>query len=184
MKTKVISTLQIAGAVGEGILLLSLYARIHNFGSAALYTATWVTFLHICIGEYVFVRHLHARSHIHNALDLLAAIFLTAAILSFPSPALWCAFFSALFAIAVAKYMLVERNTQIEAVLQYTREKIRWELPVVVGLALLAVILDQLPPQASQFHLLQILILFATVAFAIWMIAIRHIYRRVSKAMK
>jgi hypothetical protein len=174
-------TLRITGAVAGMILLVLLYPRIDNFGSAALYTATWVTFLHVCIGEYVFVRYLQARSHIHNVLDFLATIFITGGMLSFTSPALWCAFFSGLFALAVAKYALIERNCHSEHILRYTQEKIRWELPVVIGLAVLSVILDQLPTHAFPSHIMQILILFTSVGFAIWMILIRHIYQRVGR---
>lgn len=174
--------LRIASGIAAGVFLVLLYGRITDFGSASLYAATWVTYLHVCIGEYVLVRYLHARSPIQNALDLLAGVFLVAGTLSFTSPALWCAFFGGLFALAVTKYLLVARETSDPDVKRYAREKVRWETPAVVGLAVLAVVLDSLSTKSTAAPLLQIVILVATTAFAIWMIGIRHAYRHVARS--
>lgn len=178
MATKAIDNiLRLITAIAGMAILIALYPRIRNLGNAALYTATWVTFLHVCIGEYVFVKHLNARSYTHNLLDIIAAVFLFGAILSLPSPALWCSFFSAFFAIAIVKYMLIKRHTQLNPILSYTREKIRLELPVVIGMSILAVILGKISSDSTLVVIMQIMILLSTIGFAIWMINIRHIYR-------
>jgi len=172
--------LRVAAGVGGAVLLVVLWGQIEDFGSAAIYTATWITFLHVCVGEYVLVRYLDARSSLQNVLDLLAAIFLFAGVLSFTSPALWCAFFGGVFALAVTKYLIVERGAVDVDLKRYVREKIRWESPSVVILALVAVVLDQVSPRSSAAHLLQLGILIGTAAFAVWMIGVRHAYRRVT----
>lgn len=177
----VLNGLRMATGIAACVLMVSLYGRISDLGNASIYAASWVTFLHVCVGEYVLVRYLHARSHVQNVLDLLAAVFLVAGILSFASPSLWCAFFGGLFALAVTKYLLVVRSTRDPALKRYAREKVHWESPAVVGLALLAVVLDQLPPKGTAAHALQVGILCATAGFAIWMIAIRHAYRRIAR---
>ena len=174
-----LNVLRIAGGVGGVILLVLQHGRISGFGSAAIYAASWITFLHICIGEYVLVRYLDARSTVQDALDLLAAVFLVAGILSFTSPALWCAFFGGVFALAVTKYLLVARKTGDADVRRYAREKVVWETPAVVALAVLAVVIDKLPPRGTAAYLLQLIILCGTAGFAVWMIGIRHAYRRV-----
>ena len=171
--------LRMAGGMGGTILLILLHRQISGFGSAAIYSATWITFLHICIGEYVLIRYLHARSVVQTALDLLAAVFLLAGIVSFTSPSLWCAFFGGVFALAVTKYLLVARKTGDADVRRYAREKVVWETPAVVALAVLAVVIDKLPPRGTAAYLLQLIILCGTAGFAVWMIGIRHAYRRV-----
>jgi hypothetical protein len=62
---------------------------------------------------------------------------------------------------------------------RYAREKVHWESPAVVGFAALAVVLDQLPANSTAAHGLQLGVLCATAAFAVWMIAIRHAYQSV-----
>lgn len=156
------------------VLLVVLHGRIADFGSAAIYAASWITFLHVCLGEFILVRYLDARSTVQNALDLLAAVFLAAGIVCFMSPALWCAFFGAVFAMAVTKYLLVGRDTDRAEVRRYVREKVFLETPAVVGLAALAVVIDRLPPRSAATYLLQLAILIATTAFAVWMVAVRQ----------
>lgn len=179
-----LNILRFALAAGCAALLFILHGKIVDFGSAAVYAASWVTFLHLCVGEYVLVRYLHARSAIQNALDLFASAFLVAGILSFSSPELWCSFFGGLFAIAVIKYMLIIHRTRDPVLKKYAREKVQWEMPAVFGLVVLAVILDALPPASPASHLLQLGIFIATTAFAIWIIAIRHSYRQTIKRAK
>lgn len=177
----VFNILRIIIGIGCAIMLILLYHRIDTLSSAAIYAATWVTFLHICIGEYVFVRYLHANSPIQNAIDLMATIFLLAGILAFASPALWCALFGGLFALAVTKYLILARDTEDPIVKKYAREKVLWESPSVLGMTILAIVLDQLPPHSTAARLLQIGILAITILFAIWMIIIRNAYRHVKQ---
>jgi hypothetical protein len=103
------------------------------------------------------------------------------AVLTFASAALWCAFFAGVFAIAVTKYLLVERSAQQEELARYAREKVRWESPAVVGFAILAVVLDQLPEGSTASVVVEIALLVASALFAVWMIGIRHIYRSVAR---
>lgn len=174
----VANSLRIMGALGTAILLVLAFNQIETFGNAAIYAATWVTFLHVCVGEFVFVRYLHANSCIQNVLDFIAGIFIVAGVLSISSAALWCAFFGAAFALAITKYMLVERGTAQPSLRRYAREKIRCESPAVGLLVAMALVLDKLPTPSVFARALQVAILVATTGFAIWMIGVRHVYGR------
>jgi len=176
--------LRIGAGVFLAILLLTLYVRIETLGHAAIYAATWVTFIHLCIGEYVLVRYCHAQTGMQNSLDLLGFVFLVCGSLAFVSPALWCAFFGGLFALAVVKYMVVQRTTSEEFLKKYAREKALLESPAVIGLAILALVLDYLPPRSVSARIVELGILTITTAFAIWMIAIRHAYRKISGTVR
>jgi hypothetical protein len=180
-ETLAFSVFRVGVGVAAVVLLVALFPRVSGLGSGAVYVATWITLLHLCVGEYVLVRFLHARSRVQHALDLMAAVFVLGAVLSFPSTALWCAFLGGVFAIAVTKYLLVERSAQQEELARYAREKVRWESPAVVGFAILAVVLDQLPEGSTASVVVEIALLVASALFAVWMIGIRHIYRSLAR---
>jgi hypothetical protein len=46
------------------------------------------------------------------------------------------------------------------------------------------VLIDRLPAESAAVRLIEIGILAASALFAVWMIGIRHIYRRAAKARK
>ena len=178
------SILLLVAGIGIAALLVFMYPRIETFGDAAMYAASWVTFLHVCVGEFVLVRYLHARAGIQIGIDALAFVFLAAGCASFTSTALWCALFGAVLALAVIKYMLVEGSVDVTELRQYAREKVRWESPAVIGLTVIAVAVDRLPPRSAAERILEIGILCATTGFAVWMIGFRHAYRRVKQRMQ
>ncbi len=170
--------------VGITVSMLLIVKGLHidSIGASAMYIATWVTFLHLCIGEYVLIRYLHAQSTIQNYIDLLAGLFLIVGVFSITAPALWCAFFAALFSLAVTKYLVIERETTSSKLRKYACDKVRWETPAVIGLIICAVLLHQQPPHTTGAILIQLIILTATTLFAVWMIGIRHAYRRIKTA--
>lgn len=172
--------LLVAAGLGGAILLAVRFMTIHSFGGAVLYGTTWVIFLHLCVGVYVLGRHLRAQSQIQKKLDFLAFLFLLGLILSFSSPALWCAFSGAMVALSVAKYLVYEEEGSDAMLRQYAREKARWEAPMAVGLVVFSIVLANLPESHLISRLLQMSILLGATAFAVWMIAIKQVYRQVA----
>lgn len=168
-------------------LLLALAVgapQVVGYGSAVMYAASWVVLLHIFVGEYVFVKHLHAVSRNQGALDMLAFFLLLGGMLTFNKSALWCAFLAGAFALASMKYLLIERTVREPALCRYARGKVRWESPAVVLFALLAVVIGNLPTRGLAIRVLESAILAASALFAFWMIGVRHAYRRVADASK
>lgn len=163
-----------------GVLVLQ-WGRVDQMGAAVMYTASWVVLLHVLIGEYVFVRHLHAVSRNQQVLDGFAGLLLLGSLLSFTQPALWCAFLAGAFGLAIAKYLLIERHLDIPALRRYVREKLWLESPSVCLLSGLAVLMNELPTDSLFLRILELLILIAATLFAVWMIGIRHLYRTVAK---
>jgi len=170
--------------ITASILILAVlalqFSRIDSFGSALIYAASWIIILHVFIGEYVFVRYLHALSRIQNLLDAFAGLLMLAGFLSFHKSALWCAFLAGAFALAIIKYFLVEQHIELPALKRYAREKILWESPAVCLFSVLAVVIDRLPEGSATVRIIELAILSAAALFAVWMIGIRHIYRRVA----
>jgi hypothetical protein len=160
------------------------FRRIDGFGPAVMYAASWIVFLHVLIGEYVFIRYLHAVSKVHQLLDAFAGLLLLCGILSFRQSALWCAFLAGAFALAITKYLLIEQHIQIPTLRRYTREKILWESPAVCLFSVLAVLIDRLREGGASVQLIELTILVAAALFAFWMIGIRHIYRRAAQSQK
>lgn len=176
--------LRIAAAVVLAAVLVLQFGRIHRFGTALIYAASWVILLHVFIGEYVFIRYLHAISRTQQLLDAFAGLLLLGGILSFHRSALWCAFLAGAFALAITKYFLVEQHIETPALKRYAREKIIWETPAVCLFSVLAVLIDRLPAGSAFVQFIELTILAATAFFAVWMIGVRHIYRRVADARK
>ena len=174
--------LRIAGGAGCALLLIALAPRITATGHALLYVASWITFLHLCIGVFIFVRHLHAYQKAQQVLDLLAAAFLIGGLLSFTRPALWCSFFAALVALAVLKYTLLYPAQTDPVLKKYVRDKIMLEGPAAILLALAAAILAFGDLPAWLRLGIQAVILAGTTTFAVWMIFIRRCYRQLRPA--
>jgi len=124
--------LRVPAAVVLAVILAFQYDRITGFGSALMYTASWIILLHVWIGEYVFIRTLHAVSRNQQLLDALAGLLLLGGLLSFRQSALWCAFLAGAFALAITKYLLVEQHINVPELKRYVREKILWESPPFV----------------------------------------------------
>lgn len=156
--------------------------RIQRFGDAAVYAATWIILLHVYIGEYVFIRYLHAISRNQQILDLFAALLLLGGVLSFSQSALWCAFLAGAFALAITKYLLIEQRLTRPELKQYVREKILWESPAVCLFSVLAVLISRLQGENPVIQLVETGLLTAAALFAVWMIGIRHVYRKVRAA--
>ncbi|MFU8780828.1 MAG: hypothetical protein ACNA71_07355 [Kiritimatiellia bacterium] len=168
--------LRIAGGAGCTLLLLWVAPRITSPGHALLYLASWVTFLHLSIGVFIFVRHLHAYQKAQQVLDLIAAACLIGGLLSFARPTLWCSFFAALVAVAVLKYTLLYPTQTNPVLKKYVRAKILLEGPAAILLALAAAIFafGDLPVWVRLG--IQAVILAGTTTFAVWMIFIRRSY--------
>lgn len=175
-------TTRLAAGATTGVFLVAQAGRIGRFGTALIYAASWIILLHVMVGEYILVRHLHANSKNQRALDTLAFILFLGGILAFTSAPLWCAFMAGVFALAIVKYVLVEQQTPQPALRQYAREKIRWEAPSVLLFAALAVFMDLRAPREGKLPVAEVAILAASILFAVWMVAVRHIYRRVIRA--
>jgi Na+-translocating ferredoxin:NAD+ oxidoreductase RnfD subunit len=104
--------LRIPAAVVLAAVLALRAGQIDRFGSAVMYAASWIILLHVLIGEYVFIRCLHAVSRPHQLLDTFAGLLLLGGLLSFHRAALWCAFLAGAFALAITKYLLVEQHIE------------------------------------------------------------------------
>ncbi|MCC5847391.1 MAG: hypothetical protein JJU29_04780 [Verrucomicrobia bacterium] len=169
-----------------GIALLTLLAvlalEMSGLGAWLLYAATWAIVLHVLLGVYVFVMHLHALSRPQCALDGFAFLFLLGAVLSPRNPALWCAFFAGVFALAIVKYLLVAETESSELLRDYAREKIRLETPAVIGFALMAMAASRLSPESLTMRIMQVSILLCSILFAVYLIGIRRIYQQVTRA--
>jgi hypothetical protein len=176
-------SLRVVAALVAVALLVYQTIQVEAAGAMIICAATWVVLLHILIGEYVFVRYLHAVSRIQKALDLLAFILLLAAIASVSATALWCAFMAGIFALATAKYLLVERSIDNPALRRYAKEKIVMESPSVLLFTLLALFINY-DREGVTVRAIEIVLLVLALLFAIWMIGIRHIYRRVASAAR
>ncbi len=164
------------------ILLAALALEVSGTGGWLLYAATWAIVLHVLLGVYVFVMHLHALSRPQWALDGFAFLFLLGAVLSSGNTALWCAFFAGVFALAIVKYLLVAETESSEILQSYAREKIRLETPAVIGFALMAMAAGRLPSESMAVRIMQIAILSCSILFAVYMVGIRRIYREVARA--
>lgn len=168
-------------AVILAAVLALQFDRVDGFGPAVIYTASWIILLHVFIGEYVFIRYLHAVSRNQQLLDLFAGLLLMCGILSFDQSALWCAFLAGAFALAITKYLLIEQHLTHSGLKRYTREKIWWESPAVCLFSVLAVLIDRAGAQKMMVQLVELVILIASALFAFWMIGVRHIYRKVAR---
>lgn len=178
-RLNMLARLVAGGALGVALLLKA--PGVDEFGVACLYVASWIILLHVGIGEYVFIRYLHALSRNQQALDALAFVLMLCALLSVENPALWCAFFAGVFSLAIVKYLLVESRTPIENLRRYAREKVRLETPSVLLFAALAVLFNHLPPGHFAARSAALAILAAAAGFAFWMIGVRHVYRRLAR---
>lgn len=176
--------LRIPSAIVLAAVLGLQAGRINGFGPAVIYAASWIILLHVLIGEYVFIRYLHAVSRPQQILDAFAGLLLLGGLFSFHRAALWCAFLAGAFALAIVKYILVEQHIQNLPLRHYAREKILWESPAVCLFSVLAVLMDRLPAESTVVRLIEIGILAASALFAVWMIGVRHIYRRAATARK
>ncbi len=174
--------LRVPAAVVLAVILAFQYDRITGFGSALMYTASWIILLHVWIGEYVFIRTLHATSRNQQLLDALAGLLLLGGLLSFRQSALWCAFLAGAFALAITKYLLIEQHIGVPELKRYAREKILWESPSVCLFSVLAVVISRLPEGSASVRMIEMAILTASALFAVWMIGIRHIYRQAARA--
>lgn len=127
------------------------------------------------------IRYLHAGSSVQRLLDLLVLCLLAGAVLSFTSTSLWCSFFGGAFALAVVKYLLLLLRLPPGAPLTwYIQEKLLWAIPITIGFIFWAMVLDRIAPDGIVRSFVEIGMLTTTTLFAIWMIAIRRIYWRVS----
>lgn len=171
-------------AVILGVALILQAGRIDGTGTAAIYAASWIVFLHVLIGEYVFIHYLHAVSRVQQLLDAFAAVLLLGGIFSFQQSALWCAFLAGAFALAITKYLLVEQHIENLALKRYAREKILWESPAVCLFSVLALLIDRLPAGGVFVQMIELVILGAVALFAFWMIGVRHLYRHVAQSQK
>jgi hypothetical protein len=176
--------LRIPAAVVLVAVLGVQFPQVERFGSAVMYAATWIILLHVMVGEYIFIRYLHAVSRVHQLLDAFAALLLLGGVLAFRQAAVWCAFLAGAFALAIVKYLLVEQHIEHPILQRYTREKIAWESPAVCLFSALAVLIDRLPSEGVAIRLIELLILSLAALFAIWMIGIRHLYRQVARDLK
>jgi hypothetical protein len=176
--------LRMPAAVLLAAVLALQAGRIDGFSSTMIYAASWIILLHVLIGEYVFIRYLHAVSRNQQMLDGFAGLLLLSGFFSFHRTALWCAFLAGAFALAVTKYFLIEQRIENPPLRKYAREKILWESPSVCLFSILAVLMDRLPSGSAARRLIEIGILAASALFAFWMIAVRHIYRRAAGACR
>lgn len=173
--------IRIPAAVVPAAVLGFQFGRIDGFGAAVMYAASWIILLHVFIGEYVFIRCLHAVSRNQQLLDLFAGLLIFGGILTFRQSALWCAFLAGAFALAITKYLLIEQYLVTPVLKRYAQEKIRWESPAVCLFSVLAVLMDKIGEQNTLIQLIELSILIAAALFAFWMIGIRHVYRRVMR---
>ena len=175
---KLSNSLRCLGAVACMAILLVRATRIATLGHALLYAASWVTFLHICCGVYVFVRHLRAYSHAQQMLDAVAAGLLAANVFFFTRPAIWSACLAAFTVVAITKYALLYPRAQDTSHRRYIRSKILLETPgaILLGLTAGILFLGDLPVWLALG--LQAALLATTTTFAIWMIFIRRAYRK------
>ncbi len=175
---KLSNSLRILAAVTCVIILIARAPRIEQLGHTLLYAASWITFLHICFGVYVFVRYLHAYSRAQSVLDAIAAGLLATCLFFFPYPIIWSTCLAAFTLVAVIKYALLYNNTKAPTLRQYIRSKILFETPaaILVGLTASIFAFGDLPHWLKLG--LQAALLAGTTAFAIWMIFIRRAYQK------
>ena len=174
---KLSNILRILAGAACVILLMARAPHIEETGHTLLYAASWVTFIHISFGVYVFVRYLRAYSHAQQVLDAIAAGLLAACLFFFTHPALWSACLTAFTAIAIIKYALLYHGTKTKALRRYIRSKILLETPagILVGLTAGIFAFGDLPNWLKLG--LQAALLVGTTAFAAWMIFIRRAYQ-------
>lgn len=170
-----------APAAAGLFLILCLQSRMPDGASLRLYLATWVIVPHVFLGVWVFVRFLRATNPVHTFLDVAALIFLLQGALHIHAPAAWCAWFGGVFTVAILKYALTLRSGIPEDLKHYSRMKIRLESPAVGGFFLAAALFAALPSSSPALPILEGGILFASLAFAVYMIALRRAYHRFFK---
>ena len=178
MNHKLSNVLRMLAAIACIMILLGRAPHIETLGHTLLYAASWITFLHICFGVYVFVRYLHAYSHAQQVLDTIAAGLLGACLFFFTRPTLWSAALAAFTGVAVIKYVLLYTKTSEPSLRHYIRDKLLLETPaaILVGLTASIFAFGDLPSWLTLG--LQAALFAGTTAFAIWMIFIRHAYQK------
>lgn len=160
-----------------GLLLLMARQSLQTMDPALwLNLAGWVIVPHVFLGVWVFIRFLKATTLLHTALDTLALLFMTAGILHVDTPAAWSLAFGAVFAVAILKYALTLRANPPADLRRYARDKIRLESPAVACFFIAAALFQRLPPSSSAALLLQGAVLASSMAFAVYMIALRRAY--------
>ena len=176
--------LRLPMAIGLLALMGVLGRRVPGLGPAIIYLSGWVIVPHVFLGVWVFVRHLKATTPAHTVLDTLAFCFLCFGVLSFRSTAAWCAWFGAVFTLAIVKYVMVTQTDIAPELKRYAREKILLESPAVLLFFLAAFTTFRLPEDAAMHRVLELAILLSSAGFAVYMIFVRRAYHKVVKAAK
>ena len=178
MHHKLSNSLRLLAALACIIILVARAPYIEKLGHTLLYAASWITFIHICFGVYVFTRFLRAYSHTQQVLDVIAASLLTVCLFFFTRPAIWAACLAAFTAIAIIKYIFLYTRRKDAILRRYIRSKILLETPaaILVGLAAGIFAFGDLPNWLTLG--LQTTLLAGTSLFAAWMIFIRRAYHK------
>ena len=175
---KLSNGLRILAALACVIILIARAPYIENLGHTLLYAASWITFIHIGFGVYVFARYLHAYEKSQQVLDAMAAGLLATCLFFFIHPAIWSACLATFITIAVIKYILLYSKRKDAILRRYIRSKILLEAPgaILVGLTAGIFAFGDLPNWLILG--LQTALLAGTTAFAAWMIFIRRAYQK------
>ena len=175
---KLSNSLRMLAGVACVIILIARAPAIETLGNTLLYAASWITFIHICFGVYVFARYLKAYSHEQHVLDAIAAALLAGCLFFFTHPTLWSACLAAFTGIAVIKYALLLPRKNNATLRRYIRDKILLETPgaILVGLTAGIFAFGDLPNWLKLG--LQTALLAGTATFAAWMIFIRRAYQK------